>query len=78
MALKTMRIMGIDGDKIMAKWDTETVSSDLLAQIEAEFKEKIAEGYFAVDITDKRNKFINKFNSNADILLMPSVKGGRS
>ena len=35
---------------MIAEWDTETVSSQRLAEIETEFKEKMAAGWFAVDI----------------------------
>jgi len=68
--------MGPEGDKHLAEWDTETVSSQQLREIEIEFEEKVRQGFFAADITDGRNVFINKFDANAEILLIPAVKGG--
>jgi hypothetical protein len=38
--------------------------------------EKIAQGWFAADISDKRNILIDRFDPNADILLLPRVQGG--
>jgi hypothetical protein len=64
------------GDKVVAEWDTETVSSERLNEIETEFKEKMAAGWFAVDINDKRNQLIREFDPNAEILLIPRVHGG--
>lgn len=64
------------GDKVVAEWDTEVVSPQRLTEIETEFKEKTAAGWFAVDITDKRDTLIKKFDPNAEILLIPRVQGG--
>ena len=77
MALRKLRMICAGGDKTLAEWDTETVSSQRLAGIEKEFKEKMAEGWFAADITDQRNVLIRKFDPNAEILLIPRVQGGR-
>lgn len=84
MALKKLRIMCAGGDKTLAEWDTETVSPARLAEIEREFNEKIAQGWLAADITvaDPKTgtdgKLIRQFDQNADILLMPRVRGGHS
>jgi hypothetical protein len=64
------------GDKTLAEWDAETVSPHRLAEIEKEFNEKIAHGWFAADISEKRNILIREFDPNADILLIPRVQGG--
>jgi hypothetical protein len=64
------------GDRIVAKWDTEQVSPERLVEIETEFKEKMAAGWFAVDIHEKRNRLIREFDPEAEILLIPRVQGG--
>jgi hypothetical protein len=69
-------MMGVYGDKTLAEWDTDTVTPERLAEIEKEFREKVAQGWFAADITDKRNILIRDFDPNAEILLMPRVQGG--
>jgi hypothetical protein len=65
------------GDKTLAEWDISTVSPDRLAEIEKEFNERIAQGWFAADISDKRDVLIRQFDPNADIILIPRVQGGR-
>ena len=45
-------------------------------EIETEFREKMAAGWFAVDIHEKRNQLIREFDPNAEILLIPRVQGG--
>ena len=74
--IRTMRMLCLVGDKVIAEWDTETISPDRLKEIETEFKEKMAAGWFAVDIHEKRNELIREFDSNAEILLIPRVQGG--
>jgi hypothetical protein len=64
------------GDKVITEWDTATISPQRLTEIETEFKEKMAAGWFAVDIDGKRNKLIREFDPNAEILLIPRVQGG--
>jgi hypothetical protein len=64
------------GDKVITEWDTDTISPDRLREIETEFKQRMAEGWFAVDIHDKRNQLIREFDPNAEILLIPRVQGG--
>ena len=54
------------GDKTLAEWDTETVSPQRLADIEKECNEKMAQGWFAADIMEKRNILIREFDPNAD------------
>ena len=76
MAQKTLRIMCAGGDKTLAEWDTEKATADRLNEIEKEFNEKIAQGWFAADISEKRNILIDQFDPNADILLLPRVQGG--
>ena len=74
--IRTMRMICNQGDRVVAEWDTETVSSERLAEIETEFKAKMAAGWFAVDITEKRDRLIRQFDPNAEILLIPRVQGG--
>jgi hypothetical protein len=69
-------MMCSEGDKILAEWDMETVSPQRLTEIETEFKEKMDAGWFAVDINEKRNQLIRKFDRQAEILLIPRVQGG--
>jgi len=76
MALRNVRVIGPDGDKTLAEWDTETVSREQLDEIEAQFQQKMRQGFFAADITDGRNVLINKFDPKANILLIPRVRGG--
>jgi hypothetical protein len=76
MALHKMRVLCADGDKTVAEWDPETISNEQLDRIEAEFNSKIRQGFLAADLTDGRNVLINKFNRNADTLLIPRVQGG--
>ena len=77
MALRKLRMICAGGDKTLAEWETETVSQQRLTEIEREFKEKLAQGWFAADISDKRDVLIKKFDPNAEILLIPRVQGGR-
>jgi hypothetical protein len=74
--VRTMRMLCAAGDKVIAEWDTDAITPDRLKEIETEFKEKMAEGWFAVDIHDKRNQLIREFDPNAEILLIPRVQGG--
>lgn len=76
MALKKLRMICASGDKTLAEWDTDTVSDERLAEIEKEFKQKLAQGWFAADITEKRDVLIQEFNPAAEILLIPRVQGG--
>jgi len=77
MALRKLRMICASGDKTLAQWDTETVSPHRLAEIEKEFNEKVAQGWFAADISEKRDVLIREFDPNAEILLIPRVQGGR-
>ena len=76
MAKKAIRILCSGGDQILAEWDTETVGPERLSEIEKEFNEKIAQGWFAADISEKRNVLIGRFDPNAEILMIPRVQGG--
>src|SRR5947199_19293 len=71
MALKKLRMICAGGDKTLAEWDTDTVTSQRLAEIEREFKEKVAQGWFAADISEKRDVLIREFDPNAEILRIP-------
>jgi hypothetical protein len=73
---RALRQIDGSGDSVLAEWDTETVTPERLAEIEAEFKEKIREGYFAADITDRKNVLIDRFDPSADLLLIPKLQGG--
>ena len=73
---RTMRMMGPEGDKVIAEWDTEEVTQEKLDEIEAEFERRMQQGYFAADITDKRDVLVRKFDPAADILLIPQMRGG--
>jgi hypothetical protein len=64
------------GDKTLAEWETESVSEQRLAEIEKEFKDKVAQGWFAADISDKKDVLIKEFDPKAEILLIPRVQGG--
>ena len=76
MALKKLRMICAAGDKTLAEWDTATVSPQRLEEIEKEFNEKMAQGWFAADISEKRDVLIRQFDPNAEILLIPRVQGG--
>jgi len=76
MALRNVRVIGPDGDRTLAEWDTDTVSPEQLDEIEMQFNQKMRQGFFAADITDGRNVLIKKFDPKANILLIPRVRGG--
>ena len=76
MALRRLRMLSAAGDESLAEWDTETLSPQRLQEIESEFNEKMRQGFFAVDITEGRNQLIRKFDPNAEMLLIPAVRGG--
>lgn len=64
------------GDEVVAEYAAGVTSPERLDEIEKEFQEMIQSGYFAADITDKRNEFIKDFDPNADILMIPKIQGG--
>ena len=76
MALRKLRMICPGGDKTLAEWDTESIDAKRLDEIEKEFKARIAEGWFAADINDKRDTLLQEFDPNAEILLIPRVQGG--
>ena len=76
MVVRKLRMLSAAGDEILAEWDTETINPERLHEIETQFNSKMQQGFFAVDITDGRNKFIQEFDPKAEILLIPPVKGG--
>lgn len=73
---RSMVKMSGKGDEVVAEYDVETATPERLAEIEKEFNEMLAKGYFAADITDKKNEEIRSFDPNADILMIPAVQGG--
>ena len=76
MAQHRLRQMGMKGDEVLAEWDTDTATPARIKEIEEEFNRKMKEGYFAADITNDKNELIQKFDQEADILLMPKMQGG--
>jgi len=76
MAKRSLRMLSLRGDDTLAEWDTTTVSPERIKEIEDEFNKKMKAGYFAADITDKKDVLIKQFDPNADILLIPRVQGG--
>jgi hypothetical protein len=76
MALRKIRMLCAGGDQTLAEWDTETLSPERLDQLEAEFNQKMRQGFFAADVTDGRNVLIQRFDPEADVLLIPRVQGG--
>lgn len=76
MALRKLRMICAGGDKTLAEWETENVTAQRLSEIEKEFNEKMAQGWFAADISEKRDVLIREFDPNAEILLIPRVQGG--
>ncbi len=74
--LRRLRKMSMKGDEVLQEWDTETATPDKLKEIEKEFNEMTAKGYFAADITEGKNEIIKKFDPNADTLLIPRMQGG--
>ncbi|MBI2064405.1 MAG: hypothetical protein HYT66_01710 [Candidatus Yanofskybacteria bacterium] len=79
---RRLRMICAGGDKTVAEWDPATVSTIRLEEIETEFNKKMAEGWFAADITiadpekGVDGKLIRTFDPNAEILLIPRVQGG--
>ncbi len=73
---RSLRQLSSRGDDTLATWDPDTVSPQRLAAIEREFREAQARGYFAADITEGRNRIVQDFDPNADLLLIPRVQGG--
>jgi len=76
MGVRKLRMLSAAGDETLAEWDVKTVAPERLAKIEAEFKTRMQQGFFAVDMTDGRNVLTRKFDPNADTLLIPPVRGG--
>ena len=76
MVVRKLRMLSAAGDEILAEWDTETINPERLHEIETQFNSKMQQGFFAVDITDGRNKFMRKFDPKAETLLIPAVRGG--
>lgn len=72
--MRVLRKMSGAGDEQVAEWN-ETTSPEELAKIETEFNEAVAKGYFAADLD--KTELIDKFDPNANILLIPRMMGGR-
>ena len=75
MASRSLRMICANSDKTLAEWDTLTCTPERLAEIEKEFNQRIAEGWFAADISEKRDTLIRHFDPNAEILLIPRLQG---
>lgn len=76
MAKRTMRVMSHNGDDVLAEYEVGVTSPEKLLEIEKEFDKRVKDGYFAADITDKKDEQIKKFDPNADILFIPRMQGG--
>lgn len=70
---RALRKMSGRGDETVAEW-TDTATPAELAKIGAEFNKLTAQGYFAADID--KSELINKFDPNANILMLPHLQGG--
>lgn len=70
---RIMRKMSGKGDECVAEWN-ETASAEELAKIEKEFNELTKAGYWAADMD--KSEIIQKFDPNANILMMPKMAGG--
>jgi len=68
-----LRCMSGRGDDTLAIWD-ETTSPERLAEIEKEFNDRVAKGYFGANIDTE--ELTDKFNPQANMLLIPRVQGG--
>lgn len=73
---RTMVKMSGKGDEMVADYAVGVTSPERLDAIEKEFNEMLQKGYFAADITDKRNELIRTFDPAADILMIPNIRGG--
>jgi hypothetical protein len=76
MALRKLRLLCAEGDKTLAKWDSQNITAEELREIADEFEAMMQKGFFAADVTDGRNVLIKKFDPNADTVLIPRVQGG--
>lgn len=74
MAIKKLSRMSCKGDEAVAEWDTETVTPEALAAIEAEFNQLVKDRYFAADLDKK--ELIREFDSEANMILIPRMQGG--
>jgi len=77
MALRKLRMICPAGDDVIAEWDTEASTPERLAEIEKEFNNRVANGWFAADISKNRGVLIQQFDPDAEILLIPRVQGGK-
>jgi len=79
---RKLRMICAGGDKTIAEWN-DTTSPQRLAEIEKEFNTKMAQGWFAADISldeltrQAKDVIIRNFDPKAEILLIPRVQGGR-
>lgn len=64
------------GDETVLEYDSETVSTERLAEIEREFNEMMKKGYIPADL--ETNEIIKEFRPNTDILMIPRIQGGRA
>lgn len=68
--------MSAKGHEVLREWDTDTATPEEIKAVEEEFNQRMKEGFFAADITDKRDVLVKEFNPNADLLLIPKIQGG--
>lgn len=68
-----LRKMSGAGDEVVKEWD-ETATAEELDAIEKEYNACVGKGYFAADLAT--NEMADKFNPNADTLLIPQMIGG--
>lgn len=78
MAIRQLRRLSSGGDMLIGEWDTSTVSKERLEEIEAEYDRFVLKGWTPADITDKKDVLVpgEKFNPEADTLLIPRIQGG--
>lgn len=73
---RQLRKMSGKGDELVCEYDSAVDSKAKLKDIEDEFSKLQKSGYFAADITDGKNELIRQFDPEADILMIPAMRGG--
>lgn len=73
---RIMRKLSSEGDTPLAEYEVGVTSPERLAEIEKEFDQMVKDGWNPADITDHRDVIINKFDPDADILMIPRIQGG--
>ena len=72
--MKALRMISPRGDDTLAVWDETTITPERLQEIQREFDDKMARGYFAANIDTM--EITKEFDPNANTLLIPRVQGG--